>query len=262
MKLINITGGELNSTILSLSEALGEGGDKVAFSLRTDPGYLERVASYMLRGAPSETPAGAITVEIARAIMGNDRVFGPAEVARVVGTHIDPADLVKANQVPYKLETLVRAKPNYILVYGLPTNIDQIVLWSATCFRWLYPEGDRTSFTTDTPVQGWYLVCREPVGGAPDDVVDRHATLVEIFLALMLHKSVSPRHNFFLAKGGWCQQTKGGGEVFFCFGNIATGQQYGTGSHDYWAIKGPTSLTAARGRTDYVRVILPDDPIK
>ena len=262
MKLINIPASELQASTFALSKALGERGSEVALQLRTDPEFLERVASFMLSGAPSETPAGAITVEIARAIMGNDRVFGPAEVARVVGTHIDPADLVKANQVPYKLETLVRAKPNYILVYGMQTDINQIVLWSATGFSWRYPEGDQTSFTTDTPVQGWYLVCRDPVGGTPDGVVDRHATLVEIFLALMLHKSVSPRHNFFLTKGGWCQQTKEGGEVFFCFGNIATGKRYSNRSHDYWAIKGHASLTAAGGRTDYVRVVLPDDPIK
>ncbi len=261
MKLINIAGGELNSTILTLSDALGDRGE-VARDIRTDPAFVERVAKHMLAGAPEQLvrTEGLITAPIAKAIMGNEKVFGPYDIARMTGIELDQSTLTNANVVPYKLGTLMRCGRTHLLVYGLPTTVRAMDEWAPVGLSINIPEEERSTFGSDVPVQGWYLIGREAMIGEEDPSAGvRQATLVEAYLALNLHKKASPRHYFFNSRPALCQLTAQGGEVAFGLGNVFGITSQADGAYSYWAVKTERVARHMKSNPAYVEVILPDD---
>lgn len=257
MKATQLPHGQFESAVFRLSTALAEGGYQAFNRLNTDDDFVRRTAKYMLSGAPEETPAtGAITIAIATALLGKDKVFGPDQIREVTGVSVDDADVQAANVIPYKLETLMRCKDNWILVYGAPTTIGSIATWSRMQFGWIMPtdEVKDPPFKTDIPMSGWFLISRTP----QDHIVDgneRCATLVEMYLALSLHKNASPRH-FFFQRPAICHQTAQGGEIYFGLGSSFGKGRSEDGAYDYWAVKSDKVKDPGK----FAVVLLPDNP--
>lgn len=258
MKATQLEYGKLQSSIFKLGKELGEAGAEVLTRIDEDEAFRTKVAGYMLRGAPEEVvPTGGLPYNIAKAIMGENKVFGIDEIKKISGiVCVDEASLAGADRVPYLPETLAEYKDTHLLVYGTPTVIKDIAQWSETGFSWRMPqdEVEDPSFLTDLPARGWFLMNRSPQSAL--GLGERLATVVEAYFALSLHKAVNKRQFFFKHEYAVCNQTAQGGEIYFGLGCCFV-QQYGPRSYNYWAVKD----SSVKRVDDVVSVVLPDNPI-
>lgn len=250
MKATQLEHGKFQSSIFKLGKELGESGAEILTRIDEDDAFRHKVANYMLLGAPDPKPASnGLTLEIAKAIMGEDKVIGPDQLRRL-GVDIDCELLRLADRVPYLPGTLVRHKETHLLVFGTPVTIEDIAKGSEMGMRWRLPSGNAEVMLSSSPTRGWFLIRRSADYGVGDH--ERLATVVEAYYTLSLHKMTNKRQWFLKGEYGVCQETSAGGEVCFGLGSAFVGN-YKDGSYDYWAVKD------AKATELKITVVLPDD---
>jgi len=262
MKATQLEQGKFQSATFKLSRELGENGAEALIRIDEDDAFRNKVADYILRGAPDQIfTTNGLTRNVAEAIMGKDKVIGPDRIKRELGLTLNEGALLSASQtihpdhIPYRPETLVRCADSHLLVYGCPTNINHIVRKSEFGIRWkgLNVHDQEPAMLTDLPMNGWFLIGKKVKECVSES--ERLATVVELFLALSLHKMTNRTHHFFKTSYGRCLETSDGGEVYFGLGQNFLGK-YKEGSYDYCVLK-----EAPKPTENVICVVLPDDPI-
>ncbi len=259
MKTTELPQGKFQAAIFKLGKSLGEAGGEILTRIDEDDAFRTKVADYMLHGAIAQASSQGLTLRIAKAIMGDDKVIGPDQVLRAFGIAPDDKDKQRiyemADHVPYLPETLAACSKTHLLVWGVPADIDEITLKTKSfgLAWWLSSDEARAAIKVSTPTKGWYLISR----GVSDRLgsTGRLATVLDVFYALSIHKLTNKRQIFLRDKYGVCNLTPEGEEV--CFGHSEAFTRRYTGDQEeyrYWVKEDMT--------TDMkITVVIPDNPI-